>query len=127
MEKSSEYPLCRQDLFAYVMQTDNSRPIDLIKMTQNGVPKYSVAEMSVRVSLRHTGNLLAGIQEAFVDSGWKIAGMTIQGNGHFILLSCTKRLWSVPVSGPQLSYAALTRQIVHAISSWFPQPDQSFN
>jgi hypothetical protein len=30
--------------------------------------------MSVRISFRHTGMLLVGIQEAFVDSGWKIAG-----------------------------------------------------
>jgi hypothetical protein len=48
--------------------------------------------MSVPISLRHTGMFLAGIQEAFVDSGWKIAGMKIQGKGHFIVLSCTQIL-----------------------------------
>jgi hypothetical protein len=47
---------------------------------EEGFPKYSVAEMSVQISFRHTGMLLAGIQEAFVDSGQEIAGMTIRGN-----------------------------------------------
>jgi hypothetical protein len=46
--------------------------------------------MGVRISVRHTGMFLAGIQDDFVDSGQKIAGMRSLGNGRFIVLSCTK-------------------------------------
>jgi hypothetical protein len=40
-------------------------------------------------SFRHTGMFLAGIQAVLMDSGWKNAGMTSRGYGHFIQWLCT--------------------------------------
>ncbi len=48
---------------------------------------------SVRIPIRHTGRFSAGIQEAFLDSGWKHARMTAR---IVITLYCGQGLGCAP-------------------------------